>query len=118
MQLDLFAETAEAPASAGPDDGAAGSREPAEPIAVPESAEEGEPASPVTLEAVTSIRPAIYAGRQRLWALSGNTAVQRIMRNAWWEARGLFSLRRAWRQRHQLSVARIPRLRASDLSRS
>jgi RNA-directed DNA polymerase len=65
-----------------------------------------------------SIRPAIYAGRQRLWALSGNTAVQRVLRNAWWEARGLFSLRRAWRLRHQLSVARIPRLRASDLSRS
>jgi hypothetical protein len=61
---------------------------------------------------------AVYAGRQGLWALSGNATVNWVLRNAWWEARGLSSLRHHWRLRHHLPVARIPRLRGPDMARS
>lgn len=41
----------------------------------------------------------VYKGRQSLWALSHNPAVDRGLRNAYFAERGLVSLRERWRER-------------------
>ena len=39
---------------------------------------------------------AVYRGRKSLWALSHTSVVDRALRNSYWDARGLVSLRNRW----------------------
>lgn len=39
----------------------------------------------------------VYAGRKSPWALSHTSVVDRALRNSYWDARGLFSIARHWR---------------------
>ena len=43
----------------------------------------------------------VYAGRQSIWALSHSPVVDWALRTAYWEARGLVSLRSRWRAMHE-----------------
>jgi group II intron reverse transcriptase/maturase len=43
----------------------------------------------------------VYGGRKSLWKLSHTSTVDRALRNTYWVARGLESLLRLWREKHQ-----------------
>jgi len=60
----------------------------------------------------------IYAGRRSLWALSHNPAVDQTLHNAFWLARGLFSLRAHWRELNPSLVAPRSRKRLRVTARS
>lgn len=47
----------------------------------------------------------VYEGRRSLWALSHASVVDRALRNSHWDARGLVSLRKRWREMHRQIVA-------------
>jgi RNA-directed DNA polymerase len=50
----------------------------------------------------------VYAGRQRLWALSHCTAVDRGLRNAYFAERGLVFLEEQWEMKHPGAVTAVP----------
>ena len=60
----------------------------------------------------------IYEGRQSIWALSHTGVVDRALRNSYWDARGLVSLRSRWRQMHEQIVAPTQLTLAWDTARS
>ena len=43
----------------------------------------------------------VYSGRKSRWALSHSNAVDRALRNSYWDARGLVSLRNHWQKMHE-----------------
>lgn len=43
----------------------------------------------------------IYEGRKSLWALSHSSAVDLALRNSHWDARGLISIERRWREKYE-----------------
>jgi hypothetical protein len=43
----------------------------------------------------------VYEGRKSLWALSHSNVVDRALRNSYWDARGLVSLRARWRAKQE-----------------
>jgi group II intron reverse transcriptase/maturase len=43
----------------------------------------------------------VYEGRKSLWALSHTSVVDRALRNSYWDARGLVSLRNRYREMHE-----------------
>jgi RNA-directed DNA polymerase len=43
----------------------------------------------------------VYEGRKSLWALSHTSVVDRALRNSYWDARGLVSLRDRYRAMHE-----------------
>jgi RNA-directed DNA polymerase len=47
----------------------------------------------------------VYAGRKSTWALSHTPAVDLALRNSYWDARGLVSIERRWRQMQAQIVA-------------
>lgn len=49
----------------------------------------------------------VYEGRQGLWKLSHSATVDRALPNSYWDARGLVSLERRWRERTQQVVAPV-----------
>lgn len=49
----------------------------------------------------------VYGGRRSLWKLSHIWAVDRALRNSYWDARGLISLHKRWEARAQVVIAPI-----------
>ena len=47
----------------------------------------------------------VYAGRRSMWALSHTSTVDRALRNSYWDARGLFSIARRWREMRAIIAA-------------
>ena len=47
----------------------------------------------------------VYEGRKSLWALSHSSAVDKALSNSHWDARGLVSLRKAWRVKQVQIIA-------------
>jgi group II intron reverse transcriptase/maturase len=61
---------------------------------------------------------AIYSGHRSWWALSHTSAVDRALRNSYWDARGLLSLRELWRLRNPYIVAPVQFALPWDSARS
>lgn len=61
---------------------------------------------------------AIYAGSRSWWALSHLAVVDRALRNSYWDARGLLSLRELWRLRNPSIVAPVQYALPWDRARS
>ncbi len=49
----------------------------------------------------------VYAGRKSIWALSHTSAIDRALRNSYWDARGLFSIARHWKSMRSAPVAPV-----------
>jgi RNA-directed DNA polymerase len=52
-------------------------------------------------------RLSVYGGRKSTWALSHTSAVDRALRNSYWDARGLFSIARHWQSMREHIAAPV-----------
>jgi RNA-directed DNA polymerase len=60
----------------------------------------------------------VYEGRKSLWALSHMNVVDRALRNSYWDARGLVSLRHRWQRMHEQVIAPAQLTLGWDTARS
>ena len=112
-QLFLFTGTAEVLAQASSDGGAGRPLGCPATRAVPKPSNKEKKATDATIDAKLislGIRPqtawrSVYEGRKSTWAMSHIAAVDRALRNSYWDARGLVSIGKRWQAMREQVVA-------------